>query len=87
MIKLIPFMVIMASLSSSAIAVASQNQTSKPTSETTTRMWLKLQSSNSQATRYNDKLSPAAAKAAQKRMEKSFNNEIPEKFIKDKFGE
>ncbi len=58
-----------------------------PSSQGATRIWLKIQSSNSQATRYNDRLSPAAAKSAQQRMEKSFNNDIPSKFIKDKFGE
>ncbi len=53
----------------------------------TTRSWLAIQRSNTQATPYNDKLSPRAMKAAQERMEDSFKQKIPQKFIKEKFGE
>ncbi|MCG3729783.1 DUF3613 domain-containing protein [Vibrio cincinnatiensis] len=52
-----------------------------------TRLWLELQRKNTSATAYDDQLSAEAAKAAQARMVKSFTHEIPEKFIKNKFGE
>lgn len=55
--------------------------------EDRTRTWLSLQASNTQATSYQDSLSPKAALAAQTRAENSFNYPIPEKFIQEKFSE
>lgn len=55
--------------------------------EDRTRSWLAIQRSNTQATAYQDSLSPEMAQAAQQRAEKSFTHAIPEKFIDDNFGE
>lgn len=55
--------------------------------EDRTRSWLAVQRSNTQATSYQDALSPAMAQAAQQRADKSFTHAIPEKFINDSFGE
>lgn len=55
--------------------------------EDRTRSWLALQRSNTQATTYQDELSPEMAKSVQERAAKSFTHEIPEKFITDSFGE
>lgn len=52
-----------------------------------TRIWLQIQRQNMLATSHKDTLTPEAAKAAQQRVEKSFSHAIPEKFIKNDFGE
>lgn len=52
-----------------------------------TRIWLQIQSQNMLATSHKDTLTPQAAKATQQRVEKSFSHAIPEKFIKNDFGE
>lgn len=52
-----------------------------------TRIWLQIQRENMMATSYQDTLSPEAAKAAQQRALKTFSHELPDKFIKNSFGE
>lgn len=72
---------------------SAQYQPSNPSSngevvrEDRTRSWLALQRSNTQATAYQDELSPEMAKSVQERAAKSFTHAIPEKFITDSFGE
>lgn len=55
--------------------------------EDRTRSWLAIQRSNTQATHYQDSLSPHMAQSVQKRAEQSFSHEVPETFIDKSFGE
>ena len=64
-----------------------QSMIRRTAQEDRTRSWLNLQVSNTQATSYQDSLSPKAALAAQTRAENSFSYPIPEKFIQLKFSE
>ncbi|NAZ98354.1 DUF3613 domain-containing protein [Vibrio toranzoniae] len=52
-----------------------------------TRIWLEIQRENMLATSHKDALTPEVSKAVQERVEASFSHAIPEKFIKNDFGE
>lgn len=76
-------------LSASTLATESRQEAKqlKLPQTTETEVWLQIQRENMLATRYQDVLPPEAAKASQKRLLKAFSHELPDKFIKDGFGE
>ncbi|WP_229722067.1 DUF3613 domain-containing protein [Marinobacterium nitratireducens] len=83
---MLPGLLLLSLLATSALA---QEPDARPVPEIgeDTRHWLELQRSGRQATAASDRLSPGAAREAERRMVESFGHPVPEYFVDKAFSD